>query len=139
MALGSDYTCALVTGGGAKCWGCNDFGQLGIGNLLQQSRPADLDFGSGAFMRCMHYVSPCVLLETREEKSLGSLCLEKTSDFEVDVVSITPTAQLPPTPKPARGSGRLEFRRAQADRMYSLSEQTGATGCCKDFGETQLV
>ncbi len=32
----------IVEGGGVKCWGSNDFGQLGIGNMPDQYWPADV-------------------------------------------------------------------------------------------------
>jgi alpha-tubulin suppressor-like RCC1 family protein len=39
VAVGVDYTCALLTGGAVKCWGDNDLGQLGAGNLLSTLAP----------------------------------------------------------------------------------------------------
>ncbi len=42
IALGFQHTCAIVTGGGVKCWGRNDFGQLGIGNTADQYGPVDV-------------------------------------------------------------------------------------------------
>jgi hypothetical protein len=47
IAAGFDYTCVLVTWGGVKCWGRNDYGQLGIGNTVQQNSPVDVSLGSG--------------------------------------------------------------------------------------------
>lgn len=49
IALGATATFALTTGGGLKCWGSNNFGQLGIGISTQQTRntPVDVDLGTG--------------------------------------------------------------------------------------------
>jgi alpha-tubulin suppressor-like RCC1 family protein len=42
IALGGTHTCAIVSGGGVKCWGRNGYGQLGIGSTTDATRPADV-------------------------------------------------------------------------------------------------
>ena len=39
LAAGYYHTCALVTGGGAYCWGYNDGGQLGTGDTSNRYTP----------------------------------------------------------------------------------------------------
>ena len=39
IAAGYHFTCAIVTGGGIKCWGRNGYGQLGIGSTTDQRSP----------------------------------------------------------------------------------------------------
>ena len=42
IAVGGDHSCALTQLGGVKCWGNNEFGQLGDGTLVNRFMPTDV-------------------------------------------------------------------------------------------------
>ena len=61
IGAGGNYqTCAVTTAGGLKCWGKNDFGQLGDGTLTTRPTPVDVSgltsgvaaVSAGAFHTC---------------------------------------------------------------------------------------
>jgi alpha-tubulin suppressor-like RCC1 family protein len=46
VASGEYHTCALHTDGNVRCWGSNNFGQLGYGDTTQRNSPGpDINFG----------------------------------------------------------------------------------------------
>jgi hypothetical protein len=42
LAVGGEHTCALTSGGRAKCWGWDSDGQLGVGTITQRLTPVDV-------------------------------------------------------------------------------------------------
>jgi alpha-tubulin suppressor-like RCC1 family protein len=42
VAAGGSHTCALTTGGQAKCWGSDTYGQLGIGTITYRTTPVNV-------------------------------------------------------------------------------------------------
>lgn len=84
LAAGADHSCALFVGGAVKCWGYNDRGQLGQGDVLSRGNGAPEDPGMGEALAAIDLGSgrtalaiaagarhTCALLDDRSVKCWG--------------------------------------------------------------------
>jgi alpha-tubulin suppressor-like RCC1 family protein len=63
MASGGQHTCFLTGAGGVKCWGNNQFGELGDGTTMERSGPVDVvGLSSGVLAVVSNRFSSCALL-----------------------------------------------------------------------------
>lgn len=111
VKAGINHTCALISGGGVKCWGYNEHGQVGDGTLGETHVPVDvIGISSGATAISAGGRHTCALQSSGSIKcwgdnGSGQLGDGTTSDrsMPVDVVGFgadVPTPTLTPTSTP---------------------------------------
>ena len=73
ISTGFDHTCAITTGGAAKCWGNNSRGELGDGSLQQRRKPVNVvGLGSGVASISAGFNHTCVVTTGGGAKCWGN-------------------------------------------------------------------
>jgi alpha-tubulin suppressor-like RCC1 family protein len=97
VSAGTAHSCALMVTGGVKCWGNNEVGQLGNGEVTNSSVPVDVQgLSSGVKAISTYHAHTCATLESGgvkcwgygEHGQLGNGFM-KDSRTPVDVVGIS--------------------------------------------------
>jgi alpha-tubulin suppressor-like RCC1 family protein len=72
VAAGARHSCAITEAGGVKCWGANDFGQLGDGTTMARRSPVGVSGLSGSIVAVVAgYAHTCALTTTGAVKCWG--------------------------------------------------------------------
>ncbi|MBL8514188.1 MAG: hypothetical protein JNJ55_09390, partial [Betaproteobacteria bacterium] len=73
VAVGGNHVCALLTGGGVKCWGNNDNGQLGTGDITSSATPVDVSgLTTGAVSISAGNQHSCAVMQNGAVKCWGA-------------------------------------------------------------------
>ena len=71
MAAGGGHTCALTKSGGVRCWGSNEYGQLGDGTLTNRLVPSNNDILTGVKAIATGEHHTCALMMTNSVRCWG--------------------------------------------------------------------
>ena len=81
LAAGEGHACVLTTSGAVKCWGNNEYGQLGDGTTTHRYLPANvIGLSSGVIAISAGYRHSCALMAAGSVKCWGKNLLQQLGD-----------------------------------------------------------
>ena len=75
VSIGKGFACVILDDDTLKCWGANNYGQLGVGDTTTRDAPTVVNLGSGRTAKavvCAEY-NTCVLMDDNNIKCWGIL------------------------------------------------------------------
>lgn len=124
ISLGDSYSCALTTAGGVKCWGLNNFGQLGDGTFSNRTTPVQVSgLTSGVASISASRGHTCALTTGGGVKCWGSNSYGRLGDG-------TTATRNTPTDVPGLTSGVASVT---AGNYHTCAITTGGSAKCWGF------
>ena len=129
ISAGESHTCALLSGGAAKCWGLNDFGQLGDGSTTDKLTPVPVSgLSVGATAIAAGYTRTCAISSGGRASCWGDNAFGQLGDG-------TATQRLLPTDVSGLVCGVLGI---SGSGLHTCAVTAGGEGKCwgrNDIGE----
>jgi hypothetical protein len=103
LATGAMHSCALLESGAVRCWGMNDHGQLGAGDVADRWTPTEVVLGGRAAQIAAAGKLTCALLEDGALRCWGENAYGQVGDgSRVDRATPTPVRWSRPQGTPRR-------------------------------------
>lgn len=146
LAAGARHTCALLESGAVKCWGVNDYGQLGLGDVARRGETADqmganlpaVNLGSGrtAIRISLGERHSCAVLDDQSAKCWGNNTYGQLGQADVNHRGNAPDQMGDALASVALGQGVLDVAAGGRHTCFLLADHS--VKCVGDGGQGQL-
>ena len=136
---GGSHSCAIMTGGGVRCWGFNSNGQIGDGTTTQRNQAVDISGVSNVLQLSLGNTHSCALNSSGQVFCWGSNTYGSLGDG-------TTLNRLSPTQITTLGTNNVELStgtnftcvRKSTGRVQCVGDQTGGQLGNSSFGWRQF-